>query len=639
MSTAPPIEAPRSYLSIALLGAPNSGKTTIFNALTGSRAKVGNYPGVTIDKRVGELRKAKRSVRVVDLPGSYSLRGETLDEKIVERVLSGSVTTEQKPDALLLVADATTLARGLGMVREVLAVHGDQPIALVVTMIDEMRARGGNLNFGKLSQQLGIPIFPVVGHRGVGLDALLQALESPETWKRARPVPQNETPEQRFAWVDRICGDIGANIMKPDSKSDRLDSWLLHPFFGAIAFLAVMVFLFQSIFTWAVPAMDGIEAVFGEISRISRDVLPASLVADLWADGVVAGVGSVLVFLPQIIILFALIHVLEDVGYMARAAFLVDRIMGWVGLQGRSFVVLLSCSACAVPGILAARTIPSPRDRLATILVSPFMTCSARLPVYTLLIAAFIPARSVLGPVGIQGLTMLGLYLLGAFTALASAALLKATVVRGRLATFYMELPPYRLPTLKLLSSQVWHSTRAFLKRAGTIIFAASIVVWAALNFPRAADNPDLSAEAQAQAQLETSVAGRLGKAMEPAIRPLGYDWKVGVGLVASLAAREIIVATLAQIYAVGDPDDFDGLRGALHRDVNPQTGEPVFNIAVALSLLVFFVFALQCTSTIAVMARETGSWKWPAFAFSYMLGLAYASAFVTYRLAGHFLL
>ena len=634
MSTAAVSESP---LLVALLGAPNSGKTTIFNALTGARAKVGNYPGVTVERREGTIRKSARSVRVLDLPGSYSLRGETPDEQVVEQVLAGDIGG--KPDALLIVADATTLQRSLAMVVDALEAHPELPSALVVTMIDEMRARGGKINFAKLSKTLGTPVFPVVGHRGVGMDALLRALEAPEQWSRPKTFPKTEAPEERFEWVDEVCRDIGATKIKPDTRSDKIDRWLLHPLMGGLAFAAVMIFVFQSIFTWAVPAMDGIEGFFGELGRLSRMVLPQGLLADLWADGIVAGVGSVLVFLPQIIILFTLIHLLEDVGYMARAAFVVDRVMGWVGLQGRSFVVLLSCSACAVPGIMAARTIPSPRDRLATILVSPFMTCSARLPVYTLLIAAFIPARTIGGFFGIQGLVMFALYLAGAFTALASAALLKATLVRGNIHTFYMELPPYRFPTLKLLATQVWHSTRHFLKRAGTIIFTASIVVWALLNFPRADTPTGMSLEAQAQQQLEVSAAGHLGRALEPAIEPLGFDWKIGVGLVASLAAREVIVATLAQIYAVGDPDDFDGLRGALRRDIDPRTGQPVFNIAVALSLLVFFVFALQCTSTMVVMAKETGSWKWPAFAFSYMLGLAYVASFITYRAASAWLL
>ena len=628
MSTA----LPSTPLRIALLGAPNSGKTTVFNALTGARAKVGNYPGVTVERREGRIRGTERTIKVLDLPGSYSLRGESLDERIVEQVLDGSI--EDKPDALLMVVDATTMQRSLAMVLEALEAHAGLPSALVVTMIDEMRARGGKIDFGKLSKILGVPVLPIVGHRGVGLDALSRALQRPEDWSRAKRFDRTDEPEARYAWVDRVCQDIGATQIKPDSRSDLIDRWLLHPVSGALVFFGVMVFVFQSIFAWAVPAMDAIESVFGEMGRISLAVLPTGLLADLWVDGILAGVGSVLVFLPQIVILFTLIHFLEDVGYMARAAFVVDRIMGWVGLQGRSFVVLLSCSACAVPGIMAARTIPSPRDRLATILVAPFMTCSARLPVYTLLIAAFIPAQKIGGVFGIQGLVMFGLYALGSLTALASAALLKSTVVRGKLSTFYMELPPYRFPTAKLLLSQVWNSARAFLKRAGTIIFTVSVVVWALLNFPRAPVDPAATPEAQAQQQVEVSVAGHIGRGLEPAIAPLGFDWKIGVGLVASLAAREVIVATLAQIYAVGDPEDFEGLRGKLQNDTNPATGRPTFDIAVALSLLVFFVFALQCTSTIVVMAKETGSWKWPAFAFTYMLGLAYAASFVTYNLA-----
>ena len=634
MSTA---AVPVSPLRVALVGAPNSGKTTVFNALTGARARVGNYPGVTVERREGVMRKSARAVNVLDLPGSYSLRGETLDEQVVERVLEGEL--DDKPDALLIVVDATTLQRSLAMVIEALEAHAELPSAVVVTMIDEMRARGGKIDFNKLCKTLGTPVFPVVGHRGVGIDAVFRALEKPEDWSRPKTFPRSEGPEARYAWVDKVCVDIGATKIKPDSRSERVDRWLLHPFVGVLVFVAVMVLVFQSIFSWAVPAMDGIDAFFGEVGRLSRAVLPAGILTDLWADGIVAGVGSVLVFLPQIIILFTLIHFLEDVGYMARAAFVVDRIMGWVGLQGRSFVVLLSCSACAVPGIMAARTIPSPRDRLATILVAPFVTCSARLPVYTLLIAAFIPAATIGGFVGVQGLVMFSLYLLGALTALAAAAVLKATVVRGKIATFYMELPPYRMPTLKLLATQVAHSARAFVRRAGTIIFTASVVVWATLNFPRADAGAEMTAEAAAQSQLEVSVAGHIGRAIEPAIEPLGYDWKIGVGLIASLAAREVIVATLAQIYAVGDPEDFDGLRGALRSDLNPETGEPVFNIAVALSLLVFFVFALQCTSTIVIMAKETGSWKWPAFAFSYMFALAYLASFITFKAASAWLL
>ena len=634
MSAAPELREEARPLRVALLGAPNSGKTTLFNALTGSRARVGNYPGVTVERREGVLTAAARHVSLLDLPGSYSLRPETPDERVVEQALDGRLAGERVPDALLIVVDATTLRRGLGFVLEALEHWGERPCALVVTMIDELRARGGAIDWTKLAQRLRVPVLPVVGHRGVGLDALRSALTAPERWASGRAVERFADARERFARADALAIEIERAPLRRDARSERIDRVLLHPVSGLLVFAAVMVLLFQSIFAWAVPAMDAIDGGFQQLAATSRDVLPQGLLTDLWTDGVLAGVGSVVIFLPQIVILFALLHFLEDVGYMARAAFVVDRVMGWFGLQGRSFVVLLSCFACAVPGIMAARTIPNPRDRLATILVSPFMTCSARLPVYTLLIAAFVPATTVLGGLGVQGLVMLGLYALGVVTAIGSALLLKSTLVRGRVSTFFMELPPYRLPTPRLLASQVWRSMSAFLKRAGTIIFTASIVIWALLSFPRAPLDPSLTPHAQARAQLEASAGARLGHAIEPLIEPLGYDWRIGVGLIASLAAREIMVSTLAQIYAAADPDDFNGLRQTLRDDVDPETGEPSFGLPVALSLLVFFVFALQCTSTIAVMARETGSWRWPAFAFSYMLGLAWLGSFVTYRVA-----
>jgi ferrous iron transport protein B len=619
-------------IRVALVGSPNTGKTTLFNALTGSAARVGNYPGVTVERREGALLRAARDVRVLDLPGTYCLEGETPDERVVADVLGGRIAGEPVPDALLVVADATTLQRGLGLVRE--ALKRGLPTLLVVTMIDEVKARGGKLDLMRLARILGIHVVGVVGHRGVGLDQLRAFLESPEAWPHRATLAPADDAEQRFAWVDRTCREVGAGDLAPDSRTDRVDRVLLHPTAGIAVFALVMILLFQSIFAWAVPAMDAIDGAFATLAALSHEWLPAGWVTDLLADGVIAGVGSVLIFLPQILILFTFLHFLTDVGYMARAAFVVDRVMGWVGLQGRSFVPLLSCYACAVPGIMAARTIASPRERLATILVSPFMTCSARLPVYTLLIAAFVPATTVFGPIGTQGLTMFFLYLLGALTALCSAALLNSTLLRGTVSVFYMELPPYRMPTLRLLARQVWGSASAFVKRAGTIILAASIVLWVLLNFPKAPEDPALSPEAQAQANLHASAAARLGHAIEPVIAPLGFDWKIGVGLVASLAAREVIVATLAQIYAVGDPEDFGGLRDAIVNDADPRTGERLFTLPTALSLLVFFVFALQCTSTIVVMARETGSWKWPALAFSYMLGLAYLGSLVTYNVS-----
>lgn len=615
---------------VALLGSPNAGKTTLFNALTGSTAKVGNYPGVTVERREGRLHRTDAPVRILDLPGTYALDGATPDERIVTAALHGEIEGVEPPDALVLVADATTLPRSLALVRQALELG--LPTILVLTMIDEVRARGGRIDFRALSRRLGIPVLGVVGHRGVGLDVLRGFLRDPSSWPRPRPLPPARDAVERFAWVDSVSEECGARTLGADRRSDRIDRVLLHPVFGVLVFAAVMVLLFQSIFAWAVPAMDAIEAGTSALGHLSRAVLPAGWLTDLWVDGIVAGVGAVLAFLPQILILFTFLHLLQDVGYMARAAFVVDRVMGWVGLQGRSFVPLLSCYACAVPGILAARTVASPRERLATILVAPFMTCSARLPVYALLIAAFVPAERVLGFLGLQGLVMLGLYVLGALAALGSAALLSSTLLRGRISVFYMELPPYRWPTPRLLASQVWGSATAFLRRAGTIILGAAIVLWALLSFPRPSAPPSGFPPPEPRAAIEASFAGRIGHAIEPAIAPLGFDWRIGVGLVASLAAREVIVSTLAQIYAISDEGDGTRLRQALRTEVDPATKRPVFTLPVALSLLVFFVFALQCTSTIVVMARETGSWRWPAFAFSYMLALAYGASFATFH-------
>jgi ferrous iron transport protein B len=614
------------------VGAPNSGKTTLFNALTGARAKVANHPGVTVEHREGTLRGSEGTVRLLDLPGTYSLRADTPDEKLTHDLLLGLLPDEPRPDALLVVVDSTTLDRGLGLVTHVLELG--LPTVIVFTMIDEVRARGGRINVPRISRLLGVPAVGVVGHRGVGLPAIRRLLQEPSRWGRPEKQIDAANAEERFDAVDRLLQEAGGIAPERDRRTERLDRVLLHPVSGVLLFVAVMVFLFQSIFTWAVPAMDAIDSGFAALGDLSRSRLPASWLRDLWTDGVLAGVGSVLVFLPQILILFTLIHLLEDVGYMARAAFVVDRVMGWVGLQGRCFVSLLSSYACAIPGIMAARTVASPRDRLATILVAPFMTCSARLPVYTLLIAAFIPATPVLGPLGLQGLVLLGLYAVGTATAFVTAGLLNSTVLRGTPATFYLELPPYRMPTAKLLATQVWHSARAFLRRAGSIILAVSIVLWCLLAFPRQPADPTLPPEAQAQRQIGASVAGRVGHFIEPAIEPLGYDWRVGIGLVASLGAREIMVSALAQIYAVQEVDGFEGLRHALRNDRDPETGEPAFTLAKALSILVFFVFALQCTSTLVVMARETGGWRWPALAFAYMFGLAYAASFVTYRIA-----
>ncbi|MCS5636451.1 MAG: ferrous iron transporter B [Myxococcota bacterium] len=606
-------------LRLGLIGSPNSGKTTLFNALTGLRAKVGNYPGVTVERREGTARLAGRSGVIIDLPGTYSLDPMSPDEAVVCRVLAGEIEGVAAPEALVIVADACSLERSLLLVAQVLA--EDRPTCLVLTMTDELAARGGSLDLPRLEAALGIPVVAVVGHRGLGIAELRERLAGPEAWSRPPVLPPME-PAERGDWVNSVLGACLTERPGPNALTDRIDRVVLHPVLGSLLFLAVMLTFFQLIFAWATPAMDWIDGAMGFAGGAVRGALPPGLLTDFLADGLIAGVGSVIVFLPQIVLLFALLYLLEDVGYMARAAFVVDRAMARIGLEGRAFVALLSSFACAVPGIMATRSVPSPRDRLVTILVAPLMTCSARLPVYALLIAAFVPAESVLGPIGLQGLVLFGLYFIAPLAAMTVAAVLRRSLLPGEGMPFALELPSYRIPGFKLWGSQVWGSAWAFLRRAGTIILLASMVLWMLLTFPRSAPPPDLAPEAAAAYALERSAAGRIGKAIEPAIAPLGFDWKIGVGLLASLAAREVFVSTLAQVYASEDPDA--SLREAIRADTHPGTGQKIFTPPTVAALLTFFVFALQCTSTIATMARETNSWRWPLFAFGYMLALAY---------------
>jgi ferrous iron transport protein B len=618
-------------LRLGLLGSPNSGKTTLFNALTGLRARVGNYPGVTVERREGSATLDGRRTVLIDLPGAYSLDPISPDEEVVARLLAGEVPEVAPPDALIVTADACSLERSLLFVGQVLRLG--LPTCLVVTMVDELHARGGRVALDRLAQALGIPVLGVVGHRGIGLDELRRLLGRPEAWSRPPLRPPGPALE-RAGWAESV---VRASVQQPPARhraTELIDRVVLHPLWGTLLFAAVMVTFFQLIFAWAVPLMDAIDLGVGWAGDAARSALPPGLFADFVSDGVIAGVGSVVIFLPQIALLFTLLSLLEDVGYMARAAFVVDRVMGRIGLEGRAFVSLLSSYACAVPGIMATRTIPSPRNRLVTILVSPLMTCSARLPVYALLIGAFVPAERGFGPFGLQGLVLLGLYLIGALAAVGVAAVLKRTLLSGEGLPFYIELPSYRLPPVRLVAAQVWGSVTAFLRRAGTIILITSMALWALLTFPRSEAPPDTPPAEAASWSVSHSAAGRLGKALEPVIEPLGFDWKIGVGLVASLAAREVIVATLAQVYAIGE-EDAVSLREAVRSDVDPRTGERVFTPATVAALLVFFVFALQCMSTLAIIRRETNSWRWPAFAFCYLLGLAYAASFATYRVVG----
>ncbi len=609
---------------VALVGPPNAGKTTLYNQLTGLRQKVANYPGVTVEKHVGRARLADdREVDLVDLPGVNGFSARTLDERVTRDVLEGRVAGLRAPDAVVLVVDSTRLESQLMLAEPVLEL--DLPTLLVLNMADELEARGGAVSDEELASSLGVEVVRTNARSGAGVDRvrawLLAAADrgrgparpagTVSNVSKRTPLPVVDAFQARRKRVRAAVGSAEYRSPGPSRWSDTLDSVLLHRVAGPLVFLAVVVLVFQAIFTWATPFMDGTEWLITSSGEWLAPRLPDGWIRSLVIDGVFSGVGSVIVFLPQILILFLFLGVLEDSGYMARAAVIADRLMYRVGLQGRAFLPLLSGYACAVPAILAARTVEDERDRLATIFVTPFMTCSARLPVYALLIAAFIPERPVLGPVmGTRAATLLGLYALGAIAAVVTAFLLKRTLLRGKSTSFVMELPPYRLPSLRSLGIRLLDRSRIFLRRAGRIIFTVTVVLWVMTQFPRSPDGPP---------PIEESVLGQVGHVIEPAIAPLGFDWQIGMGLISSLAAREVIVGTLGTIYGVQDASE-DSL--TLMENLRQQ-----LDLGAAVGLLIFFAFALQCMSTVAVMRRETAGWKWPALQFGYMLFLAYVGA------------
>jgi len=644
VSRAPVLEgrALRAGLRIACVGSPNCGKTTLFNALTGLRAKTGNYPGVTVDRRVGRVLVPEGTVDLIDLPGLYSLHAIADDEAVALKVLRGELAGEGPVDAIAFVADATTLARSLPLLAEVLAL--DLPVLLVLTMVDELKARGGDLDLFQLQRALGVQVLGVVGNRGLGLDDLRAKLATPERWKRPEtsdgvvPVPVDDDPTARFAWADAVLARATRHTPRPHLLTRRLDAVLLHPVLGLVVFLAFCAAFFQAIFSWAAPLMDLMSGAMDGAADWLLLTLPRSWATELLANGIVRGVGAVVVFVPQIAILFAMILLCEASGYMARAAFVVDRAMGWFGLEGRCFIALLSSYACAVPGILATRSIPSPRQRLATILVAPFATCSARLPVYALLITAVVPPTPVLGWFTLQGLTLFALYLLGGITAVVFAALFQRGLRRGQSLPFYLELPPYRWPALRSIALQTWARVASFLKDAGTVILAGSIVLWFLLNFPRADVPPAATPAERQQAILEQSYAARIGHALDPVFAPMGFDWRINVGIIGSFAARELMVSTLAQVYAYnGDDTDEDATTqgmAQLLRAPNPKTGEPPLSVPSALALMAFTMYALLCLSTVAAVRRETGSYKWPLFMLAYMFALAWGAGVATYAIA-----
>jgi ferrous iron transport protein B len=723
------VQAPRR---VVLVGNPNTGKSTLFGALSGMTVRTGNYAGVTIEKKVGRIIHDAFPIELVDLPGTYSLSPRSPDELVAVEVLTGDAIGEPKPDLLVCVINATLLRRNLFLVSQLLELG--RPVLIALNMMDAARSRGLHIDCDQLSRNIGVPVVGISATKREGIEALRTAIVSELTSGRevkpARPLPdtfyevrerlakslatsvtaeggRDKSPnpylleraildnggeaekwmirkagsqarqrlddarrdlteqigepndiecESRYAWSrEMLLGVIDDKNNAPDVVTERLDSVLTHRFFGLIIFAAMMLLIFQCIYAWSGIPMAAIESVQGSVSEAVESMIEPGILRSLIVDGVIAGVGGVLIFLPQIGFLFLFLAILEDCGYMARAAFLVDRFMSLFGLSGKSFLPLMSSFACAVPGVMATRVIENPRDRLVTIFVAPFMSCSARLPVYLLLITAFVPAVNVLGGwLSLSGLVLLAMYLVGVFVAIPTAWLLKKTLLRGETAPLVLELPEYKMPDWRIIGMRVYEACKAFVIRAGTLIFAASILIWAAGYLPgdhsrqhelqqliesaESEESPQVSAwseelKLESSRLLENSLLGRLGHLIEPVVVPLGWDWRIGVGAIASFPAREVIIATLGTVYSLGgDVDEEDtGLMDALRASTWPD-GRPVYNLPVALSIMVFFALCAQCVSTLLVMKRETNSWRWPIFSFVYMTSLAYLGALIVYQ-------
>lgn len=715
---------------IALIGNPNTGKSTLFNALTGLRQKVGNYPGVTVEKHVGTLQLDSQTVTLIDLPGTYSLSAQSPDEMVVVDVLCGEVSVSERPNVILVVIDASNARRNLYLASQLLELG--LPVVIAMNMTDLAEANGTLLDVTSLEASLEVPVVPIVAASGKGLDQLKARLKesiddftlpdlnllptikqasleladelvglgyqvAPYEVERAL-IDQDGYAEERIAtrfgneaiakllerrqqlsngptlsvidartrygWVNDVVSkaetsDSAALESKKMTLSDRIDQFVSHPILGSLLFLFVMMMVFQSVFAWASPLMDWMDGTTASLSTWLEAHLPEGALTSLLVDGIIAGVGSVVIFLPQILILFAFIIILEDSGYMARAAFLMDRLMRGVGLSGRSFIPMLSSFACAVPGIMATRVISDRRDRIATMLAAPFMTCSARLPVYALLIAAFIPQKSWLGgAVNLQGLVLLGLYLAGIIGGILTALLLKRTILKGPTPTFLMEMPPYRLPNLRSVLIKLWERGSIFLRRAGTVIFTVAVIVWALAYFPhpetlhadfemqrevlqtqQASVETDVQTQIEAldkqeaAAYLEQSYLGRIGQFIEPVFSPLGWDWKISAAVLAAFPAREVVIAVLGTIYALGSDvaEDDQGLISRLQTATH-DNGELVFNLPMAIGLMVFFALCLQCAATLAIIRRETGGWSLPILAWTYMTTLGYLFALLIYQ-------
>ncbi|MGA0600742.1 ferrous iron transport protein B [Caulobacter sp. KR2-114] len=611
-------------LRVALVGNPNSGKTALFNALTGSRQKVANYAGVTVERKEGQLTTADgRKVTVLDLPGTYSLRARSPDEVVTRDAVLGRLAGETPPDVVVCVADATNLRLVLRLILELRAVG--RPAVLALNMFDIAQRQGLEIDLERLAAETGMPVVTTVATRKRGIDDLVRTVAT-------RAAAARPAGDQAVTWHEPSAAEIRAlhrdaeRILKacvtppkrPDTWTGRLDSVLLHPVAGVAILLGILFLMFQAVFTWAQPIMDLIQSGFDHLSVLVGAVLPDGVLKSLLCDGIIAGVGSVVVFLPQIVILFAFIIFLEDFGYMARAAFLLDKIMGGAGLHGRAFIPLLSSFACAIPGIMATRVIDQKRDRLTTILVAPLMTCSARIPVYTLIISAFVPHRTVYG-LSLQGLVFFGLYALGMVSALAVAWVVRKVFWRGASEPFLMELPAYKLPDPLNVLRNVLQRAQIFLQRAGTIILSMMVLIWFLSTVP----SPPSGAKGPA---IDYSFAGMIGHAIEPLLAPIGFSWQMAVALIPGMAAREVAVGALGTVYAV---QGGEGAAGVLGSHLAHQ-----WSLASALAFLAWYVFAPQCASTLGVVRRETNSWRWPAIMFGYMITLAYVAAFITYHVA-----
>ncbi|MCW1958676.1 MAG: ferrous iron transporter B [Mycobacterium sp.] len=621
----------------AVVGSPNSGKTTLFNGLTGLHAKTGNYPGVTVARFEGRTRLGDNETVVVeDLPGTYSLDPISPDEQIVVDVLDTGHHNQRVdvPDAMLVTLNATTLRRSLGLLAQLQ--QTGLPICVVLTFTDDLARRGGRLDIGALTRALGVPVVTVVaGHRD-GLADLRHVMARYESWATPVVAPPTD-PTQVTAWVDSVLRSADYELPAIDKRTHRIDSVVLHPVAGTAIFLLTMFVFFQTIFAVAAPLQDYVETFFGWLGGLVADHVHIGWLSAFLSQAIVGGVGSVLVFVPQIALLFLLIAILEGTGYLARAAFLMDRVMARAGLEGRAFVALLSSFACAIPGIMATRSLPSAKDRLATMMGAPLMTCSARLPVYILLVSLLFESDAKVGVFNARGVVMFALYFFGALSAMVAAAVFKKFTSRGgAILPFYMEMPPYQMPRLKTVAAEVWTAASAFLRKVTSIILATTVVLWVLLNLPMRSDAEMAAAgidttddTAVAAYVIDHSYAAAVGKAVEPVFSPLGFDWRINIGILSSLAAREVFVATLGQVAAAEDPENPAKALRDMTVQQGPEAGRTLFDAPTIAALLVFFMYALQCMSTVAVLRRESGSWKWPAIAFGYMFVLAWTMAWL----------